>query len=89
MPLRRCAAQPLEPGTGILSSTIAPADRRAYWSFVHQIPSAVTDPASSQSPKRNWPLIGVSVILGLSVLGVVLGAIALWVTNFNLLEWME
>ena len=47
------------------------------------------DSAPPDHPKRNWPLIWVSVILGASAAACVLGLVALWVTNFNLLEWME
>jgi hypothetical protein len=40
-------------------------------------------------PQRNWPLIWTGVIVGLLVTVSVLGVVALYVTNFNLLEWME
>jgi hypothetical protein len=47
---------------------------------------------SNQSPdhsKWNWPLIWTGVIVGLLVTVSVVGLVAMYVTNFNLLEWME
>ncbi len=43
----------------------------------------------SETPKRNWPLIWTIVIAGALTTTVVVGSIALYVANFNLLEWME
>ena len=40
-------------------------------------------------PKRNWPLIWTGVIVGLVVTVAVVGLVALYIANFNLLEWME
>jgi len=48
--------------------------------------SAAESPAH---PKRNWPLILTAAALGLAAAMFVLGCVALWVTNFNLLEWLE
>ena len=44
---------------------------------------------SSNQPKRNWPLIWAAVAVACISAVCVLGAVALYVTNFNLLEWME
>ncbi len=43
----------------------------------------------SDAPKRNWPLIWTMVIAGVIAGTVVIGSIAMYVANFNLLEWME
>ena len=44
---------------------------------------------SPRTPKRNWPLIWTTVIIALLAGTVVIGSIAMYVANFNLLEWME
>ncbi|MFA5058864.1 MAG: hypothetical protein WC485_12175 [Opitutaceae bacterium] len=44
---------------------------------------------SSQIPRRNWPLIWGGVAAGLLAAAVVAGLIALYVCNFNLLDWIE
>ena len=44
---------------------------------------------SSGIPKRNWPLIGVLVAVAAMVGAVVVALIAMYVANFNLLEWVE
>lgn len=44
---------------------------------------------SPDHPKRNWPLIWTGVIVGLLVTVSVAGLVALYIANFNLLEWME
>lgn len=44
---------------------------------------------SPDTPKRNWPLIW-TVVAAASLAGaVVIGSIAMYVANFNLLDWME
>lgn len=42
-----------------------------------------------EAPKHNWPLIWVVVIVGLLLLATVAACVAMYVTNFNLLEWTE
>jgi hypothetical protein len=44
---------------------------------------------SPDPPKRNWPLIGAGIIIGLLVAATAAGLIALYVGNFNLLDWLE
>ncbi len=48
----------------------------------------MTDP-SPDTPKRNWPLIWTLVAAGVLTSAIVISAIAMYVANFNLLEWME
>lgn len=43
----------------------------------------------SGTPKRNWPLIWAIAVAGALAGTVVIGLIAMYVANFNLLEWME
>jgi hypothetical protein len=40
-------------------------------------------------PKHNWPLICGGVTAGVLVASLIVGLIALYVANFNLLEWVE
>jgi hypothetical protein len=56
---------------------------------VHQESSAAINPEPSPQTKRNWPLILTAAAVGLVAAAFVLGCVALWVTNFNLLDWME
>jgi high-affinity Fe2+/Pb2+ permease len=44
---------------------------------------------SPDTPKRNWPLIWAGIMVGLLVAVTAAGLIALYVGNFNLLDWME
>ena len=44
---------------------------------------------SPDSPKRNWPLIWAGIWVGLLVAATAAGLIAMYVDNFNLLDWME
>ena len=44
---------------------------------------------SLEIPRRNWPLIWAGVVVGLVVAATLIGSIALFVTNFNLLDWIE
>jgi hypothetical protein len=44
---------------------------------------------SSDNPKRPWPLIWAGVIIGLLVAVTVAGLAAMYIANFNLLEWLE
>ena len=44
---------------------------------------------SPDSAKPNWPLICGGAAVGLLVAGLVVGVIALYVANFNVLEWLE
>jgi hypothetical protein len=44
---------------------------------------------SPDTPKRNWLLIWAGLIAGLLVAVTVAGLIAMYVGNFNLLDWME
>ncbi len=41
------------------------------------------------APRRNWPLIWTIVVATLLAGMVVIGSVALYVANFNLLEWIE
>ena len=41
------------------------------------------------TPKRNWPLILSGAAVALLLVGAVIGCVALYVTNFNLLDWLE
>jgi hypothetical protein len=61
---------------------------RAYW-LAHFNPHFVMSNQSPDHSKRNWPLIWTGVIAGLLVIVSVVGLVALYVTNFNLLEWLE
>jgi hypothetical protein len=40
-------------------------------------------------PKRNWPLIWAGIFVGLLVAATAAGLIAMYIGNFNLLDWME
>ncbi len=42
-----------------------------------------------ESTKRNWPLIWTASAVGIILAGLVITSIALYVANFNLLEWIE
>ena len=53
------------------------------------IPSDVMTDQSPGIPKRNWPLIWALVAVAVLAGAVVIGSIAMYVANFNLLEWME
>jgi hypothetical protein len=44
---------------------------------------------SPDSPKRNWPLICGGAAVSMLVAGLVAGLIALYIANFNVLEWLE
>jgi len=44
---------------------------------------------SPRNPKRNWPLIWTAVAAALLAGTAAVGLIAIYVANFNLLEWME
>jgi hypothetical protein len=44
---------------------------------------------SPDASKRNWPLIWAGIIGGLLVAAMAAGLVAMYVGNFNLLEWME
>ncbi len=44
---------------------------------------------TNDSPKRNWPLILTISAVGFAVAARVSTSIALYVANFNLLEWIE
>jgi hypothetical protein len=44
---------------------------------------------SPDNPKRNWPLIWAGIIGGLLIVATAAGLIAMYVVNFNLLDWME
>lgn len=41
------------------------------------------------TPKRNWSLIWAGIIGGLLIAATAAGLIAMYVANFNLLDWME
>lgn len=41
------------------------------------------------NPKPNWPLILGGLAAGVLVLAVVGGLVAMYVANFNLLDWLE
>jgi hypothetical protein len=40
-------------------------------------------------PKRNWPLIWIGIIAALLMIGTAAGLIAMYIANFNLLDWLE
>lgn len=40
-------------------------------------------------PKRNWPLIWTGVIAALLMIGTAAGLVAMYIANFNLLDWLE
>jgi len=44
---------------------------------------------SPDTPKRNWPPIWALAAAAVLAGAIVIGAIALYVADFNLLEWME
>jgi hypothetical protein len=44
---------------------------------------------SSDAPKRNWPLILSAAAIVSLVGAAVIGLVAMYVANFNLLEWIE
>ncbi len=44
---------------------------------------------NSESVKHNWPLIGVGIAAGVLIASLAVAAIALYIANFNLLEWIE
>ena len=49
-----------------------------------------TNPNERSEPaKYNWPMICAGVIAGVLVAGLAVAGIALYVANFNLLEWIE
>jgi len=41
------------------------------------------------APKRNWPLICAGIAAALVLAGIVVGLVAMYIANFNLLEWTE
>jgi len=43
----------------------------------------------SDHPKRPWPLIWAGVIVGLLLAATAAACVAMYITNFNLLGWME
>ena len=43
----------------------------------------------ADSPRPNWPLICVGAAVSILVAGLMVGLVALYVTNFNVLEWIE
>ena len=57
--------------------------------FAHHNPSRAMSHESPDPPKRNWPLIGAGIIIGLLVAATAAGLIAMFVGNFNLLDWLE
>jgi hypothetical protein len=52
-------------------------------------PSRAMSHESPDTPKRNWPLLWAGIIVGLLVAATAAGLIAMYVGNFNLLDWME
>jgi hypothetical protein len=44
---------------------------------------------SPDTPRRNRPLIWGGIILGFLLLSTVIGLVAMYVADFNLLDWME
>ncbi len=44
---------------------------------------------SPDTPKRNWALIWTLVAVATLAAATAIGAIAMYIANFNLLEWME
>ena len=44
---------------------------------------------SSEPAKFNWPIICAAVVAGVLVAGLAVAVIAMYVANFNLLEWIE
>ena len=44
---------------------------------------------SPDNPKTNWPLILGGVTVGILAIAVVGGLVAMYVANFNLLDWLE
>jgi high-affinity Fe2+/Pb2+ permease len=57
--------------------------------FAHHNPSRAMSHESPDTPKRNWPLIWAGIMVGLLVAATAAGLIAMYVGNFNLLDWME
>jgi hypothetical protein len=51
--------------------------------------SQVMSDESHDLPKRNWPLICTCIIAALLAIGTAAGVIALYIANFNLLDWLE
>ena len=41
------------------------------------------------TPNRTWPLIWAGIMVGLLMAATAAGLIAMYVGNFNLLDWME
>jgi hypothetical protein len=66
-----------------------PAASAAAYCPAHFNPHFVMSNQSPDHSKRNWPLIWTGVIVGLLVTASVVGLVAMYVANFNLLEWME
>jgi hypothetical protein len=46
-------------------------------------------PESPDIPKKNWLLICSGIFVGLLAAATAAGLIAMYVGNFNLLDWME
>ena len=40
-------------------------------------------------PKRNWMLIWTGIVVALLLMGTAAGLVAMYVANFNLLDWLE
>lgn len=40
-------------------------------------------------PKRNWLLIWTGIIAALLIIGAAAGLVAMYIANFNLLDWLE
>ncbi len=56
----------------------------SYVSFFRMMNESLQD-----APKRNWPLIWVATAVGLLIALTIVTSIALYIANFNLLEWIE
>jgi hypothetical protein len=57
--------------------------------FAHHNPSRAMSREFPDTPKRNWPLIWAGIMVGLLMAATAAGLIAMYVGNFNLLDWME
>ncbi len=57
------------------------------WSRYHTMTTIPNE--SSEPAKFNWPMICAAVVAGVLVAGLAVAVIAMYVANFNLLEWIE
>jgi len=44
---------------------------------------------TTDHPKRPWPLIWAGVVVGVLVAATVAGLVAMYIANFNPLDWLE